>query len=62
MAENQVIVRRLPSIENFGSMNVLCSDKTGTITEGVVRVHSATRYRGQGQRESIRYAHLNVVL
>ena len=33
MAENQVIVRRLPAIENFGSMNVLCSDKTGTITE-----------------------------
>jgi Mg2+-importing ATPase len=37
MAAAQVIVRRLNSIENFGSMNVLCSDKTGTLTEGVVR-------------------------
>jgi len=41
MAENKVIVKRLASIENFGSMNVLCSDKTGTLTEGVVRLRSA---------------------
>ena len=34
MAEQKVIVKRLASIENFGSMNVLCSDKTGTLTEG----------------------------
>ena len=30
-------MRRLASIENFGSMDVLCSDKTGTLTEGAVR-------------------------
>jgi Mg2+-importing ATPase len=41
MAEDQVIVRRLSSIENFGSMNVLCSDKTGTITEGKVKLLGA---------------------
>jgi P-type Mg2+ transporter len=34
MARQRVIVRRLASIENFGSMGVLCSDKTGTLTEG----------------------------
>ncbi|HEX9659050.1 MAG TPA: HAD-IC family P-type ATPase, partial [Rhodothermales bacterium] len=34
MAQQKVIVKRLASIENFGSMNVLCSDKTGTLTEG----------------------------
>lgn len=34
MARQQVIVRRLAAIENFGSMEVLCSDKTGTLTEG----------------------------
>ena len=34
MALKKVIVKRLASIENFGSMNVLCSDKTGTLTEG----------------------------
>ena len=43
MAERKVIVKRLASIENFGSMNVLCSDKTGTITEG--RGHAAVRQR-----------------
>jgi Mg2+-importing ATPase len=59
MAENQVIVRRLPAIENFGSMNVLCSDKTGTITEGVVRVHSAVDAQGQDSEKTFLYAHLN---
>jgi Mg2+-importing ATPase len=34
MAQQKVIVKRLSSIENFGSMNVICSDKTGTLTEG----------------------------
>jgi len=38
MAAQQVIVKRLSSIENLGSMNVLCSDKTGTLTEGTIRV------------------------
>lgn len=38
MATQQVIVKRLSSIENLGSMNVLCSDKTGTLTEGAVKV------------------------
>ncbi|WP_338874643.1 magnesium-translocating P-type ATPase [Spirosoma sp. SC4-14] len=38
MAQQQVIVKRLSAIENIGSMNLLCSDKTGTLTEGHVRV------------------------
>ena len=38
MAQNKVIVKKLSSIENFGSMNILCSDKTGTLTEGNVKV------------------------
>ncbi len=41
MAQQHVIVKRLASIENFGSMNVLCSDKTGTLTEGVASLQSA---------------------
>ena len=40
MAKKKVIVKRLASIENFGSMNVLCSDKTGTLTEGLVTLDS----------------------
>lgn len=41
MARDRVIVKKLASIENLGSMNVLCSDKTGTLTEGVVRLYQA---------------------
>ena len=40
MAQKKVIVKRLTSIENFGSMNVLCSDKTGTLTEGLITLDS----------------------
>ena len=41
MAAGGVLVRRLNAIENFGSMDVLCTDKTGTLTEGVVRLDRA---------------------
>jgi Mg2+-importing ATPase len=41
MARQGVLVRRLNAIENLGSMNVLCTDKTGTLTEGVVQVEGA---------------------
>ncbi|MEH2361281.1 magnesium-translocating P-type ATPase [Nostoc sp.] len=47
MAKKQVIVKRLPAIENFGSMNVFCTDKTGTLTEGEVKIHSAVDVEGQ---------------
>jgi Mg2+-importing ATPase len=47
MAKRGVIVRRLNSIENFGSMDVLCTDKTGTLTEGVVRLDGAVDLGGQ---------------
>ncbi|WP_414515828.1 magnesium-translocating P-type ATPase [Nostoc sp. PCC 9305] len=47
MAKKQVIVKRLPAIENFGSMNVFCTDKTGTLTEGEVKIHSAVNVDGK---------------
>jgi Mg2+-importing ATPase len=59
MAACDVIVRRLAAIENFGSMNVLCSDKTGTLTQGVVRIHEAVDGRGQPNEQVLRYAWLN---
>ncbi len=46
MAERGVIVRRLESIENIGSMDVLCTDKTGTITEGIVKLDAALDLSG----------------
>jgi Mg2+-importing ATPase len=59
MAQQKVIVKRLASIENFGSMNVLCSDKTGTLTEGVVRVNSALDVEGKDSEKVLFYAYLN---
>jgi Mg2+-importing ATPase len=41
MARERVIVRRPTAIEDLGGMAILCTDKTGTITEGVVAVHGA---------------------
>ena len=38
MLEKKVIVKRLPSIQNLGEVNLLCTDKTGTITEGAIKV------------------------
>ena len=59
MAASKVIVRRLASIENFGSMNVLCSDKTGTLTEGIVHVHSAIDADGNESEKALFHAYLN---
>jgi Mg2+-importing ATPase len=59
MARRGVIVRRLTSIENFGSMDVLCTDKTGTLTEGVVRLDGALDTQGQPSEPVLRYAFLN---
>jgi Mg2+-importing ATPase len=59
MAARGVIVKRLASIENFGSMNVFCSDKTGTLTEGVVHVHAALDVTGAASDKVLFYAYLN---
>ena len=58
MAAAKVIVKRLASIENFGSMDVLCSDKTGTLTEGTVRVHSTPDVGGNDSRRVLEFAYL----
>jgi Mg2+-importing ATPase len=59
MAKRGVIVRHLNSIENFGSMDVLCTDKTGTLTEGIVRLDGALDTKGQPSNAVLRYAYLN---
>ena len=59
MAQKKVIVKRLASIENFGSMNVICSDKTGTLTEGVVHLQSALDIDGVPSDKVHLYAYLN---
>ena len=59
MAQEKVIVKRLASIENFGSMNVICSDKTGTLTEGIVHLQSALDVEGAPSEKVLLYAYLN---
>lgn len=59
MAEKKVIVKRLAAIPNFGSMDVLCTDKTGTITEGKVCVHRAVDAQGNESAKVTLYAYLN---
>ena len=59
MAAARVIVKRLAAIENFGSMDVLCSDKTGTLTEGEVKLHSAVGLDGKPNDDLLLHAFLN---
>jgi P-type Mg2+ transporter len=62
MAQQRVIVRRLAAIENFGSMDILCSDKTGTLTQGTVTLHSAVGPEGSPSDKVRLYAYLNAAL
>ena len=62
MASAGVIVRRLAAMENFGAMTVLATDKTGTLTAGVVRLDGATDAAGQPSEHVLRLAALNARL
>jgi Mg2+-importing ATPase len=59
MAQKKVIVKRLAAIENFGSMDVLCSDKTGTLTVGEISVDRHVNLRGETDEAVMRLAALN---
>ena len=59
MAAKRVIIKRLASIENFGSMNVICADKTGTLTEGIVHVQSACDVEGAPSDAVLLQTYLN---
>ncbi|MGZ3763818.1 MAG: magnesium-translocating P-type ATPase [Mucilaginibacter sp.] len=59
MAKQKVIVKRLSSIENFGSMNILCSDKTGTITQGKVNLKDTLDVDGKHSDKVLQYAWIN---
>jgi Mg2+-importing ATPase len=62
MAGAGVIVRRLAAMENFGAMTVLATDKTGTLTAGVVRLDDATGVEGRASDEVRQLAALNARL
>ncbi|MCW4043912.1 MAG: magnesium-translocating P-type ATPase [Candidatus Bathyarchaeota archaeon] len=59
MSKKGVIVKRLPSIENFGSMNVLCTDKTGTLTENKIQLILHVDIEGNDDEKVLLYSFLN---
>ncbi len=59
MARSKVIVKKLSVIENFGTMSVLCSDKTGTVTVGRAEVSLAADAEGQPSETAALLAWLN---
>jgi Mg2+-importing ATPase len=62
MAEQGVIVRQLNSIENLGSMEVLCTDKTGTLTEGAVTLDGGFGPDGASSDRPIVFGRVNASL
>ncbi|MEM2126056.1 MAG: HAD-IC family P-type ATPase [Candidatus Methanosuratincola sp.] len=59
MAAQRVIVKRLAAMENFGSMDILCCDKTGTLTGGRIRVHTSLDATGNESERVLLHAFVN---
>jgi P-type Mg2+ transporter len=59
MAKKRVIVKRLASIHNLGSMDVLCTDKTGTLTEAKIRLEQHVDPQGKPSERVLELAYLN---
>ncbi|MFA6300733.1 MAG: magnesium-translocating P-type ATPase [Candidatus Paceibacterota bacterium] len=59
LSKNKVIVKHLDAIENLGVMDILCTDKTGTLTEGTVVLEKHLDIYGKESTESLHYAFLN---
>ncbi|MBI5466016.1 MAG: magnesium-translocating P-type ATPase [Candidatus Kerfeldbacteria bacterium] len=59
MSRLKVIVKRLNAIQNFGAMDILCTDKTGTLTQGKVVLIKHVNIEGDEDESLINYAYLN---
>jgi len=59
MAREHVVVKHLPAIQNFGTIDILCSDKTGTLTTGQMVLSSFVDYLGQPADRPLALAYLN---
>jgi Mg2+-importing ATPase len=62
MARKKVIVKNLATMQNFGSIDVLCSDKTGTLTSGQLRLQEHVDAFGAPSEQCFRYVYLNSAL
>ena len=59
MSRKKVIVKRLNAIQNFGAMDVLCTDKTGTLTQDRIILKRHLDIRGEESERVLQYAYLN---
>src|SRR5512140_2176974 len=59
MARKKVIVKRLNAIQNFGAMDVLCTDKTGTLTQGKIVLERHLDVNGDPNEKVLAYGYLN---
>jgi Mg2+-importing ATPase len=59
MANKKVIVKRLNSIQNFGAADVLCTDKTGTLTQGRIILEKHLDVRGNPSQRVLHYGYMN---
>ncbi len=59
MSKKKVIVKRLNAIQNFGAMDVLCTDKTGTITEGKIVLEKYMDVKGNTSEQVLHYGYMN---
>ena len=59
MAKKKVIVKRLPAIQNFGAIDILCTDKTGTLTQDAVVLERHVGITGLESQDVLNYAYLN---
>ena len=59
MARKKVLVKQLTAIEDFGSVEILCSDKTGTLTEGEIALDRHVDVQGRDSDDVLRFVYLN---
>ncbi|ACY35031.1 magnesium-translocating P-type ATPase [Comamonas thiooxydans] len=59
LSRQKVMVKRLDAIQNFGAMDVLCTDKTGTLTQDRIALERHTDVQGRPSDEVLQFAYLN---
>jgi Mg2+-importing ATPase len=61
MSRHGVIVKKLSAVENFGSMDILCTDKTGTLTEDKITLVKYINLEGKDSLEVLKFAYISSV-
>jgi Mg2+-importing ATPase len=62
MAKVGALTKKLDSIENFGNMDLLCCDKTGTLTKGKIEMYAALDSNGLNSDEVAKWGYINALL